>query len=47
MFSQVKRRISDCWERMMNSIIHQPEEDFLNEIINNLQIGRKNQNHVN
>ena len=47
MFSQVKRRISDCWERMMNSIIHQPEEDFLNQIINNLQIGRKNQNHVN
>ena len=47
MFSQVKRRISDCWERMMNSIIHQPEEDFLNEIINNLQIERKNQNHVN
>mgnify|MGYP000176645719 CR=1 FL=1 len=47
MFSQIKRRISDCWERIMNSIIHQPEEDFLNEIINNLQIGRKNQNHIN
>ena len=47
MFSQIKRRISDCWEMMMNNIIHQPEENFLNEIISNLQIGRKNQNHVN
>ena len=47
MFPQIKRKISDCWEIIMNNIIHQPEEDFLNEIINNLQIGRKNLNHTN
>jgi len=47
MFPQIKRKISDCWEIIMNNIMHQPEEDFLNEIINNLQIGRKNLNHTN
>ncbi|WP_067960203.1 hypothetical protein [Nitrosopumilus sp. Nsub] len=47
MFSQIKRKISDCWEIIMNSMIHQPEEGFLNEIINNLQVGRKNQSNVN
>ena len=47
MFSQIKRKISDCWEMMMNNIIHQPEESFLNEIINNLQIKGGNQNHIN
>ena len=47
MFSQIKRKISDCWEIMMKNIVHQPEENFLNEIINNLQIGGKNQNHIN
>jgi len=47
MFSQIKRKISDCWEMMMNNIIHQPEESFLNEIINNLQMKGGNQNHIN
>ena len=47
MFSQIKRKISDCWEIMMKNIVHQPEENFLNEIINNLQIVGKNQNHIN
>jgi len=47
MFSQVKRKINDCWDALMNSIIHQPEVDFLNEVINNLQIGKKNQNNFN
>jgi len=47
MFSQIKRKISDCWEMMMNNIIHQPEENFLNEIINNLQMKGGNQNHIN
>ena len=47
MFSQIKRKISDCWEMMMNNIIHQPEETFLNEIINNLQMNGGNQNHIN
>ena len=47
MFSQIKRKINDCWEVMMKNIVHQPEENFLNEIIKNLQIGGKNQNHIN
>ena len=47
MFSQIKRKINDCWDGLMNSIIHQPEVDFLNEIITNLQVGKKNQNNFN
>ena len=47
MFSQVKRKINDCWDAVMNSIIHQPEVDFLNKIITNLQVGKKNQNNFN
>ncbi len=47
MFSQIKRKINDCWDALMNSIIHQPEVDFLNEIITNLQLGKKNQNNFN
>ncbi len=47
MFSQIKRKINDCWDALMNSIIHQPEVDFLNEIITNLQVGKNNQNNFN
>lgn len=47
MFSQIKRKINDCWDALMNSIIHQPEVDFLNEIITNLQVGKINQNNFN
>ena len=36
MFSQIKRRIDDRWQSIMENIAHQPEEDFLNEIIGNL-----------
>jgi len=47
MFSQVKRKINDCWDAVMNSIIHQPEVDFLNQVITNLQVGKKNQKNFN
>lgn len=47
MFSQIKRKINDCWDALMNSIIHQPEVDFLNEVITNLHVGKKNQNNFN
>jgi len=47
MFSQIKRKISDCWEITMNSMIHQPEEDFLNEIIKNIQVGKINSKNLN
>ena len=47
MFSQIKRKINDCWDALMNSITHQPEVDFLNEVITNLHVGKKNQNNFN
>ena len=47
MFSQIKRKIEDSWELIMNDIMHQPEEDFLNHILNNLQIGQTNSKNVN
>ena len=37
MFSQVNRRISDCWQSILDIVMHQPEEDFLNYILTNLR----------
>ena len=47
MFSQVIRKISDCWEAIMDSIVHQPEENFLNEVLANLNISQINSNNIN
>lgn len=47
MFSQINRKINDCWESIMNTITHQPEEDFLNEILTNLRILQYNAKNVN
>ena len=47
MFSQIKRKIEDSWELIVNDIMHQPEEGFLNHILNNLQIGQTNSKNVN
>ena len=47
MFSQIKRKIDDSWELIMNNIAHQPEEDFLNQILENLRISQTNTNNVN
>ena len=47
MFSQINRKIEDCWKIIMNDIAHQPEEDFLNEILTNLRIPYMNSNNVN
>lgn len=47
MFSQINRKISDCWQSIMNTIIHQPEDDFLNEILTNLRILQYNSKNVN
>ncbi len=47
MFSQISRKISDSLENIMDCIVHQPEEEFLNEVIVNLrvsQIGTENLN---
>jgi DNA-binding HxlR family transcriptional regulator len=47
MFSQINRKINDCWEAIMNSIAHQPEDDFLNEILSNLRILQFDSKNVN
>ncbi len=47
MFSQINRKINDCWESIMNTITHQPEGDFLNEILTNLRILQYNAKNVN
>jgi len=47
MFSQINRKINDCWEAIMNSIAHQPEDDFLNEILANLRILQFDSKNVN
>ena len=47
MFPQIKRKIEDSWELIMNSIAHQPEEDFLNQILENLRISQTETKNVN
>lgn len=47
MFSQITRKISDCWEGMLEIIVHQPEEEFLNEVIGNLRISQIGTESVN
>ncbi len=47
MFSQINRKINDCWQTIMEIITHQPEESFLNEILANLRIVQYNSKNVN
>jgi len=47
MFSQINRKISDCWHAIINTIAHQPEDDFLNEILANLRILQFDSKNVN
>ena len=47
MYSQIIRKINDCWESIMNSIAHQPERDFLNEVLANLRISHIETKNVN
>jgi len=47
MFSQINRKINDCWEAIMNTIAHQPEDKFLNEILANLRILQFDSKNVN
>ena len=47
MFSQVNRKIEDCWQSIMNIVAHQPEENFLNEILSNLRLPQFNSENVN
>jgi hypothetical protein len=47
MFSQINRKIDDCWQSVMNIITHQQEEDFLNEVLANLRISQLDSKNVN
>ncbi len=47
MFSQITRKISDCWVLMMDIISHQDEKHFLNEILTNLRLSSMDSNNVN
>ena len=47
MFSQIIRRVNDCWQTIMNIIVHQEEENFLNEILTNLRVLQFNAKNVN
>ena len=47
MFSQINRKIDYCWEAIMDAIAHQPEKDFLNEILANLRISQFDSKNVN
>ena len=47
MYSQITRKISDCWELIMSDIMHQQEETFLNEILANLRIPHTDSKNVN
>lgn len=47
MFSQIIRKISDCWEAIMDNIVHQSEENFLNEVLGNLNVSQINSNNIN
>jgi hypothetical protein len=47
MYSQITRKINDCWEIIMNSIMHQQESDFLNEVLANLRISQTDSKNVN
>ncbi|MEK0319485.1 MAG: hypothetical protein QQN61_00105 [Nitrosopumilus sp.] len=47
MFSQINRKMNDCWEVIMSTIVHQPEDYFLNEILANLRILQFDSKNVN
>jgi len=47
MFSQINRKIDDCWQAIMNTIAHQPESNFLNEVLANLRILQFDSKNVN
>lgn len=47
MYSQIIRRIEDCWQIIMDIIAHQDEENFLNEILSNLRVLQFDAKNVN
>ena len=47
MFSQINRKIDDCWKAIMNNIAHQPEKNFLNEVLANMRTTRFDSDNIN
>ncbi len=47
MYSQIKRKIGDCWESIISNIMHQKEENFLNMVLENLRISDIGSKNVN
>lgn len=47
MFSQIDRKLKDCWDNIMQIIAHQPEEEFLNEIISNIRVAQIKTEYLN
>ena len=47
MFSQINRKIDDCWHALMNIISHQTEESFLNEVLANLRVNQLDSENLN
>jgi len=47
MFSQINRKVQDYWEEIMNIITHQEDEEFFNEVLNNMRISQINSESVN
>ena len=47
MFSQINRKINDCWQTIIEIIAHQQEESFLNEVLANLRILQFGTENVN
>lgn len=47
MFSQINRKIDDCWHAIMNIISHQTEEVFLNEVLANLRVNQLDSENLN
>ena len=47
MFSQINRKISDYWKYVMGIIMHHPEGEFLNYILENIRINQIISENVN
>ena len=47
MFPHINRKINDCWESIMNVIIHQEEDEFLNQTLSNLRVLQLNSKNLN
>ena len=47
MFSQINRKINDCWEVIMSIIAHQEEDEFLNQTLSNMRVSHMNSRNLN